>query len=189
MPTAPEPQPLPAPGHPRVRLQPLDDTDGALYVALYTDAVVLAHVMPPLSLPVAQRSFAAACRQARQPAPARRYWTIRGRDGGEAMGLLGLVSGPRQGLAEVGILLVPEWQRRGVAREAVAMLVAQMFSAGTLESIEARHAPGNRAAARLFDSLGFRAIAGANDVAQRTWRLARGDARDSPDNPAPNPLT
>ena len=144
---------------PRLRLRLLQPSDGALYCALYTDPGVMAQVGPPLSAEAAKRGFAVARRRNGDPGATERRWAVLGLDSGEAMGLLALLRDPRDpGNAELGVMLLPAAQGRGVARELNDAVVARAFAPGGwgLHRVWARHAAGHGAAAGALAASGFR---------------------------------
>lgn len=161
----------------RLRLRPLAEADGRLYAALYGDAEVMRHVRSPLTAAEAARSFAAALRQQRDAMATRRWWVLQPRDDAGPCGLLGL---HRQGEgAELGILLHPARQGRGLARDALRRLCAFAFETQGLGQLSAQHHPDNAAAARLFEAAGFRALP-TPASGERRWHLADPAARPAP---------
>ncbi|TNJ35651.1 GNAT family N-acetyltransferase [Arenimonas terrae] len=152
----------------RLQLRPLAGEDGDSYVALYGNVTVMRHVRPPLAEPEARRSFSEALRQQREVPPRRRWWTLQTPDGTETFGLAGLAYAGVG--AELGILLRPAWQGRGLASEAVRALCAYAFREQALSSISARHGLDNRAAHRLFAHAGFEPAAAP--PGERHWALA-----------------
>lgn len=73
---------------------------------------------------------------------------------GAVAGRTGLVT-LRPGVAEVGIILRPDFAGKGLARAAVAAMVEYGFSALGLHRIAADIDPDNRPSRRLFEALGF----------------------------------
>ena len=75
----------------------------------------------------------------------------------EAAGWITLVvSNWEHGLAEVGYALSTSYHSRGLMTEALAQLLADLFSRTTLERIEARCATENDASRRVLEKNGFR---------------------------------
>ncbi|WP_324731392.1 GNAT family N-acetyltransferase [Pseudomonas paeninsulae] len=60
------------------------------------------------------------------------------------------------GVVEIGYSVLPEWQRRGFAKEIVSALVAHALSFEKTNSIIARTSPVNEASKRVLISSGFR---------------------------------
>lgn len=174
---------------PRLHLRPLASGDAHLYVSLYTDPVVMRHVAPALDVPTALRSFAVACRPQAGRGMKRRYWAMNGRESGEPVGLVGLMHDGDD--LELGILLLPGQQRRGLAADAVAALSGLVFGSMPASRLVARHLPENRAAARLFANAGFKTCPCATGnpmwcIGAEDWRR-RLDALGCDNSPA-NPL-
>ncbi|WP_181952517.1 GNAT family N-acetyltransferase [Vulcaniibacterium gelatinicum] len=160
----------------RLHLRPLAADDAALYVALYTDPAVMAHVAAPMTGEAARRSFEKACARNRESPPRWQRWAIRARGSGEAVGLCGLFrDADREDSAEIGVMLLPAWQGRGVAAEVIAAFAARAFDPAApwpLARLWARHAAGNTPMGRVLARLGFRPIPSDIDD-ERCWELSR----------------
>jgi len=59
-------------------------------------------------------------------------------------------------VARIGYTLSPDWQGRGLAREAVAALIAYLFGSRAKRRIIASTLPDNAPSQRLLAALGFR---------------------------------
>lgn len=138
---------------PRLRLRVMGAADEALYCRLYGDVQVMRHVAEPLARDAAQRSFAVACLQAAERPMRRPWWVVEEREGGDA-GIVGLVLDRPE--PEIGIVLSPHAQRRGLAVEALDALARQALVAGLAPRLWVRHAPGNVAMASVARRLGAR---------------------------------
>lgn len=77
------------------------------------------------------------------------------RQSGARIGLAGLVCAASKDDAELGILILPGWQSRGYAADAMSMLMGQACSATSLNRLHARHAAGNVAMSSVLNRLGF----------------------------------
>jgi RimJ/RimL family protein N-acetyltransferase len=145
---------------PRLRLRPLCEADAALYGALYTDPGVMANLGPPLDADRAQRGFLAALRRGRDPARGERRWSVAWRADGTPAGLLAAIPTPgRRGTCvELGVMLLPPSQGRGLAHELYAAVLPRVFApdAPPVARAWSRHAPGHLAAAGVLRVAGFR---------------------------------
>ena len=161
----------------RVRARPIDDRDRALYRALYSDAGVMAHVGTTLDPHAVDALFAKVCRANANTSATARYWRVDTADAGDPVGQVSMIrdSGdPR--CADLGVMLLPRWQNRGVGLSAFAGLVDALLSGRWplgIEALTARHAAANPNAGRLTGALGF-VVATATD-ADVLWRLDRRD--------------
>ncbi len=162
---------------PSLLLRPMAEADVAIYTRMYTDAGVMRLVAAPLSQEAARRAFNLAIFQTRAVPPRAHYWICSARVHDEDVGLLALLHDrDNAGLAEVGILLLPEAQGRGYATEAIAALADHAFSDLALQRLWTRHARDNRAVTGLMEALGFHSDAGASEGELR-WSLRREDER------------
>jgi RimJ/RimL family protein N-acetyltransferase len=158
---------------PRLRLRPLREGDEPLYRALYTDPELMRNIAAPLSDEAVRRSFRAACRQ-QLPHP--RRWIIHEKDGNHEIGLLGLV--PDDGTAEIGVMLLAGWDRRGFATESMAGMVDRVFSTRSFPRLCARQAiADNPPVNRLMLKLGFQPLPPDKAWSQRNWELRYDDWR------------
>ena len=172
---------------PRLRMRPPEAGDEALFLRLYTDPALMRHVGAPLSPEAVGRGFRTACRQAGDVCASARRWIITERASGTDIGVLGLHRHDgADPTAELGVMLLAQWQGRGLGAEALAGLVDVAFDALRLSSVCTRHAAGNDAVERMMLKLGFRRGDSAQDIAagQCRWRMdhaawdARGDGAD-----------
>lgn len=163
---------------PRLRLRPLADADEAFWCAAYTDPLLMRQVGPPLAPDAAVRSFRAAVAANARPAPVPAYWVAQVRAEAADIGLLGLTGRSAAGEAEVGALILPPWQARGHAAEAIALLAEHAFTGADLQRLCTRHAGDNPGAAGLMRKLGFTRFA-ADDAAPlgHRWEWLREDWR------------
>jgi hypothetical protein len=139
----------------RLRLRLLAPRDAALFVGLYTDAAVMARIMPPLDVAAATRAFEAACRHNGRANPGHRHWAIEARDDGRGLGIAALL---REGTrAELGVMLRPEAWNRRVSGEAFAALLPHAFEDPTLALIDAQRPDDDHALRidRLLAPFGF----------------------------------
>ena len=71
----------------------------------------------------------------------------------------GFTGAPSDGAVEIGYSIVPQFQRRGFASEAVRALVEWAFSHRSVDRVVARTLPDNPASRALLRNLGFRETA------------------------------
>ena len=168
----------------RLVLDPLDDSDLGLYVALYTDAATLARAAPALEPARARRAFAAERRETGAASPRRLVWTMR-EAGGARFGLMGLALDEEAG-GEVGVVLPPERQGCGFATEAIDALARFAFGPLALARLTTRHASDHPLAEGLMRRLGFvpeTSQAGPHPcrwtLEAEAWRARRGDKHAS----------
>lgn len=157
---------------PRLLLRPLAAGDRDLYVRLYSDPRVMAHLGEPRTPVEADAGFRLSLDLQARRAEFPSRWIAVLRRTGQAIGLLGLVADAVSGAAETGILLLPEAQRRGLAGEALGALAAAAFDRGWVATLWARHAPANLAMARVLARLGFEAEGAVGGECR--WRLRAG---------------
>ena len=132
------------------------------------------HIGLPLSEVAARRAFTATLRINASCSWVPSYWAIVERQSSARIGLAGLVCGASQDGAELGILVLPGWQGRGYAADALSMLISQACSAASLNRVHARHAAGNEAMSSVLHRLGFART--SNDAALSPgchWELSR----------------
>ncbi len=144
----------------RVRCRLIDECDRSLYVGLYAATEVMAHIGATMSVEAAVVTFEKALRYNRDPAARARYWRIVDARRGDAVaGMVALVRtarAPTRG--ELGIMLLPQWQNRGIGLPAVAGVVEGVMRAGWWPDIDlliGRHSVANPNAGRITEALAF----------------------------------
>ncbi len=83
------------------------------------------------------------------------HWGICLAGGDTLVGTIGFYRGFRDGTGEVGYVMRAPYRRRGLMREALALVVAHGFGPLGLATIEARTAADNAASIGLLGRLGF----------------------------------
>ena len=99
----------------RLKLRPMGERDEDLYCRIYTDPGLMRHVGRALTREAALTAFANVCRLNRETEFRYRCWVVSHRESGENAGILGVVGNREQ--AEMGGMILPEWQGRGVSGE------------------------------------------------------------------------
>jgi RimJ/RimL family protein N-acetyltransferase len=162
----------------RVVCRPIDADDRALYRALYTAPAVMDQIGPVRTLAEADALLAHALAHTQDPAERARYWRIAEPSSELAVGIVALVRSdrtPEEG--ELGVMLLPAAQGRGLGRSAVAGVIDGVAAGRWRRPFEAlvyRHARANDAAGRIPAALGF-ACADDSASALVSWRLSRSD--------------
>ncbi len=143
----------------RVRGRLIDATDCDLYRNLYAAPEVMAHIGATMSVEAATETFQKALGHNRDPAARARYWQITDARCDEAVGMVALVRAAQAPThAELGVMLLPRWQNRGVGLPALAGVVDGVIHGRWLPGIDrliGRHAIANPNAGRLTAVLGF----------------------------------
>jgi RimJ/RimL family protein N-acetyltransferase len=143
----------------RVRLRALAPGDLALFRTLYCDARTMRHRGRPLARPRARSSVhatIAAARRRRGP----RFFVIEERGRARAAGLCSIrpTDDPRR--REVGIMLLRTRRGRGLASDALRVLIDRAFRRLPIAAISVQYRVANAAVSRLCDRLRFAAAAG-----------------------------
>ncbi|HSM07919.1 MAG TPA: GNAT family N-acetyltransferase [Gemmatimonadota bacterium] len=83
-------------------------------------------------------------------------YLVESKDGGEEVGVCGLLSRDFLEDVDLGFAFLPEHRRRGYAREAAEATIVFACEELGLERLTAIVSPGNTASIRLLEGLGFR---------------------------------
>lgn len=154
----------------RLNLTPLAPVHRALYCRLYTDPQVMRHIGACLDRAKAEHGFALALRAWDSPSPSNLVWSMDIRENAVSAGLLGLRMQGED--AEVGALILPEFQASGLATEAIAAIADHAFAILGLRRLFTRHRREHVAAAALMRRLGFSALPEvADDPLGQRWAL------------------
>src|SRR6185369_12986527 len=140
-----------------VRLRPYAAADLALTAALESDPAVMRHLGG-----VGTGGRIGDVHERRLAGAARGDWyRVIVPDGGSApVGLVAVWASVWAGdpVWELGVMLLPGHQHRGIAADAVLALFAEIRAARPLPPVHAFTGTGNRAAARIARRLGFTAL-------------------------------
>lgn len=136
-----------------VLLRPLCEHDEDLYLRLHASVGTMRHVSAVLDPDVARLRFDEACRLSASSEPAYWIWTVFLPDLTMAAGIVSLMA--RASRAEIGILLLPEWQSRGLGTAAVRALTEYAFTTLGVTRIESRQQAKNVGWERLMKRTGF----------------------------------
>ncbi|MCD9007595.1 GNAT family N-acetyltransferase [Luteimonas sp. XNQY3] len=167
----------------RLCASPLRDIDFHLFASLFTAPITMRHVGRPLTPTAVSAAFVAVLAEMDR-VPARRLCWRLGTPADADVGLMSMSTWPSTGSAELGIMLVPTAQRTGVAREACAALLSEVFRTGLVSSVWLRHRRFNLAMETLAGRLGFRPADTTDGLCQWCldaveWQaLARRSTRD-----------
>ena len=171
----------------RVRLRLLDARDRELYVAAYTDPAMMMQVGPPLDAKAVGVAFDRTCRANLDVALRHRCWVITTTRAGAVAGLLGL--GRKADVVEIGGMILPEWQGRGISGYAFPLGMQVAFSDPTVAHMMIRYRSTNTLAAGLMYKIGFKKIADAHpdDGLERWWLTREEWIRWRATSPRPSP--
>lgn len=158
---------------PRLQLRVMGEGDEDLYCRLYTDPQVMHHIARPLAIDVARRSFQVAREQALERPMRRPWWVIQEAASRADVGVVGLVC--EDAVAEIGIVLLPHAQRRGIAREAMSAVASCATATGLVTQLWLRHAPQNLAMAAVASRLGLTREDDGPGPDSCRWRMRAGE--------------
>lgn len=144
-----------------------------LYRTLYACPDTMRHIGPVWSSGQIQESFSRVLASNRDGGAAYRCWVIHAQDR-ERIGIAALVR--RDATAELGIMLLPSWQGRGVAVSVLPALIASAFEDPSVAEVVARHLRTNQPGAAVVRTLGFRQRPCA-EPDWDAWVLERGNGK------------
>lgn len=140
----------------RLLMRPLTATDWPMYQQLYSDPAAMAYVADEMNEADMRAKFDTRL----QPWDKfKEHWlslVIIEKSTGKPIGVTGFVAQwqPYQ-QAEVGFMLLPEFQGLGYAKESLLELVNFAFNECQFNKIKATVTEGNQASARLLEASGF----------------------------------
>lgn len=154
-----------------VCLRPLGARDEDLYLRLHASDQAMRYVSDTVDTETARVRFVAACRLTAVADPAYWIWTVSMSGHAEDAGIASLMAS--DACAEIGMLLLPEWQGRGLGTHAVRRLVEYGFEALGVARIESRQRAGNIGWQRLMERSGFERVEAA--IIRPDWLRWRRD--------------
>ena len=135
---------------------------------------MMAQVGAPLSGDAAHIAFDRTCRANTEATLRYRCWVITASMDGSVAGLLGL--GRKADVVEIGGMILPEWQGRGISGHAFPLGMQVAFSDPAVLHMMIRYRSANVLAAGLMYKIGFKKIADAHpDDGMERWWLTRED--------------
>ena len=148
--------PQPELSSPRLRLREVRDDDAAALFAIHSDARVMRYWSYPAWTELAQAEQKIADIQRQRRELDMLVWAIADADtdlliGSSAIFYMDLT----QARAEIGYSLHPDWQGRGLASEALQLVLSHVFNELGLRRVEADIDPRNLPSCRLVERFGF----------------------------------
>ena len=148
--------PQPELSSPRLRLREVRDGDAAALFAIHSDARVMRYWSYPAWTELKQAEQKIADIQRQRHELDMLVWAIADADsdlliGSSAIFYMDLA----QARAEIGYSLHPDWQGRGLASEALQLVLGYVFNDLGLRRIEADIDPRNLPSCRLVERFGF----------------------------------
>ncbi len=159
-------------------MSPLDGSDFALYRDIYTDAALMRQIGPPLADDQVEPSFRVALGENRQQPWRRLTWKLLTGAEAEVAGLLGVFRDHHDAtVAEMGTVILPGWQRQGLATQGLRGLLRRSIATATITTLRLRHQSGNLAMWRIGTGLKFALVQSSNgwQIRQRQTRSRPGD--------------
>lgn len=161
----------------RLMMRPLRAEDEALYLACYTDPLLMKHIADPLKQETALRSFKAAINENSGGSIRRRTWIMQEKESGIGIGLLALIFdqvNQKPMHAEMGVIIFDCFQNKGYVSEVTVALADVTFKQTDLAAIHVHHKTDNKAVGIVAERLGFqREISPATDKTGCFWVLHR----------------
>ncbi|WP_019675320.1 GNAT family N-acetyltransferase [Arsukibacterium perlucidum] len=136
---------------PVLSLSPLTPAAEPLFIALFSCPQVMRYIQPPLSVDQARQRFGRILKLSTGPA----YYLVNHNPSQQNIGLAMLNILPEQSSAEIGRMLLPAWQQRGLGK-ALGQLLLQTASADSrVTQLTTRIHSSNNAAINSARKLGF----------------------------------
>ncbi|HOZ04911.1 MAG TPA: GNAT family N-acetyltransferase [Arenimonas sp.] len=161
----------------RLLVRRLAAEDRAFYCACYTDQRLMQHIGEPLKAEAALRNFNTVLNTSTAVRLPHYTWVIQEKISQANIGLLGLAFGqlmPEPMHAELGHIMLAEYQNRGYTTEVINQMMDIAFGATRLERIIVNHANENRAVIRIVQRLCFLRESGITDKRSTCrWVLSR----------------
>ncbi len=150
----------------------MNGRDRRFYARAYSDPQLMRHIDSPLARRVALRSAAAALAGMRMHSLGARFWVIELQPSRVRIGLVGWK--PVDEGLELGVILLPTWQGKGLAVQALRRLCEHALPLSATGRLLLRHRLGNVAAAAVCRELGFSVDEAMRDEhCHRVWTLTR----------------
>lgn len=161
----------------RLLMRPVCVDDEDFYCRCYTDPLLMEHIGEPLTREAALRSFTAALKKATGISDRRYTWVMQEKGVGAAVGLLAMFcdeAKPDPVYAELGTIMLSEFQNKGFTVEALRKLADVAFNMTPLQALLIKHKSQNNAVKGVTAKLGYQAdITYSDGSASCQWVLSR----------------
>lgn len=163
----------------RLLMKPLGPEHRDLYCHCYTDLALMKLIADPLKMDAAMRSFDVALKINSSLPVRRRDWVMLEKKSGSRIGLLSLVgckTKPEATNADLGAIILNEFQGKGYSLEGTGALVDAAFHVSHIHSLHTYHLAENAAVGRVMAKLGFSCtIELHHGIENHHWQLTRPD--------------
>ncbi|MGH8054423.1 MAG: GNAT family N-acetyltransferase [Stenotrophomonas sp.] len=140
----------------RLRLREVRSDDTRALFAIHSDPQVMRYWSYPAWTGLAQAVDKVADIQRQRREQDILVWAIADAASDRLIGTSAVFAlDQNQGRAEIGYSLHPDWQGRGLASEALRLILGYLFDTLQLRRVEADADPRNEASCRLLEKLGF----------------------------------
>ena len=141
---------------PRLRLREVRPDDAPALFAIHSDPMVMRYWSYPAWTELAQAEAKVAEIQRQRREQDILIWAIADAGSDHLIGTSAVFAiNPEQGRAEIGYSLHRDWHGRGLASEALRLVLRYLFDGLQLRRVEADADPRNTASCRLLEKLGF----------------------------------
>lgn len=141
---------------PRLRLRDVRNDDAPALFAIHSDPQVMRYWSYPTWTELAQAEQKVADIQRQRREQDILVWAIADAQSDRLIGTSAVFAlDLPQGRAEIGYSLHPDWQGRGLASEALRLILRYAFNTLQLRRVEADADPRNEPSWRLLEKLGF----------------------------------
>lgn len=152
----------------RLSIGGLVEEDEALYCELFTDAVTMRHIGPPLTRAGAKQRFHGALASSRRQPPTELLFSIRETAAAAHIGICALQNIDRaRSRAEVGVMLRPACHRRGFGTEALRLVLTTAFAVLSIDEVWGQFDPSHVAVERMNIRAGMTYYGAAPDYGAR----------------------
>lgn len=140
----------------RIKLSPFDESDLDLFVEMSMSPVMMKHVYDPCSYEEANEAFAAKSQPWSMESDGWLSFGISEVATGEKLGNIGLkITNHEAKIAEVGFMIKPSAQGKGVAGEALSLVKNYALSELNLNKLVATCSTSNSGSFKLLEKHGF----------------------------------
>lgn len=148
--------PQPELSSPRLRLREVRSEDAPALFAIHSDPQVMRYWSYPAWMELAQAEAKVADIQRQRREQDILIWAIAEAGSDRLIGSSAVFAlNPDQGRAEIGYSLHRDWHGRGLASEALRLILGYLFDGLQLRRVEADTDPRNTASCHLLEKLGF----------------------------------
>jgi RimJ/RimL family protein N-acetyltransferase len=139
-----------------INLRPLSLSDRSFFISLFLNKGVTGHLFPDLNQAFVEEAYTKSLHSCQNNGRFH-YWIIEAEEHRNAhIGLVSAIFDEHKISAEIGIMIMPEYQRQGLSVPLLKRFISQLFNQEQVEALYGYCLDSNAPAVKILGELNFR---------------------------------